>query len=119
LAYRGLDRYAEAVEAFKEAIRLEPDNASAHFGLGWAYLGLDRYAEAVEAFKEAIRLEPDNAWAHFGLGEAISHAETLRRVLGSLQRGHPPGAGQCLGAHVGAYRMLTATPRRWKPTKRP
>jgi cytochrome c-type biogenesis protein CcmH/NrfG len=86
-AYLGLKRYAEAVEAYKEAIRLEPDNASAHMGLGGAYRGLDRDAEAVEAFKEAIRLEPDNASAHLAWA-----------------------------GHISGW---TATPRRWKPTKRP
>ncbi|HPO74988.1 MAG TPA: tetratricopeptide repeat-containing serine protease family protein [Armatimonadota bacterium] len=54
LALFGIGEPDQAIAKCKEAIRLKPDFALAHMGLGWSCLGLDRYAEAVEAFKEAI-----------------------------------------------------------------
>jgi len=66
----GLD--GEAIEAFKEAIRIKPDFAEAHNSLGFSYgkLGMDK--EAIEAYKQAIRIKPDYANAHFNLGVSYS-----------------------------------------------
>ncbi len=55
------------MEAFKQAIRIKPDDDEAYSNLGAAYLGLGRYLEAVESFKQAIRIKPDNTKAHFNL----------------------------------------------------
>jgi len=63
-------RYSEAIEAYKEAIRINPDYWEAHHGLGWVYSGLGRYKEAIEAYKQAIRIYPDDAFAHYTLGVA-------------------------------------------------
>ena len=52
------------------AIRIEPNDATAHYNFGIIYDKLGRYDEAVEAFKEAIRIKPDLAGAHCGLGVA-------------------------------------------------
>jgi len=38
VAYGGLGLYRDAIEAFKQAIRIDPDYADAHHGLGQAYL---------------------------------------------------------------------------------
>lgn len=66
-----LGNYQEAIEAFKQCIRLKPDLAEAHIGLGLAYDELGRYLEAIEPYKQTIRLEPNNAKAHYGLGVAL------------------------------------------------
>lgn len=62
-------RYSESIEAYKEAIRINPDSWEAHHGLGWVYSGLGRYNEAIEAFKQAIRIDPDDALANLYLGD--------------------------------------------------
>jgi Flp pilus assembly protein TadD len=69
VAYFELGRYQEAVEAYKEALRLKPDDAAAWNNLGNAYSDLGRYQEAIQAYKEALRLEPDNAvpWKNLGV----------------------------------------------------
>ena len=69
-AYAQRGRYTEAIEAFKQTIRIKPDYAKAHYNLGLAYRKLGRYTEAIEANKQAIRIKPDYAIAHSNLGEA-------------------------------------------------
>jgi tetratricopeptide (TPR) repeat protein len=59
-----------AAEAYQQAIKLQPNNAKANAGLGFAYAAMGRYPQAVEAFKQAIRLQPDSPWAYGGLGTA-------------------------------------------------
>jgi tetratricopeptide (TPR) repeat protein len=57
-----------AAEAYQQAIKLEPHNAQAYAGLGFAYGAMGRYPQAVEAFKHAIRLQPNAPLAYGGLG---------------------------------------------------
>ncbi len=58
----------EAIEEYKQAIRINPDDATAHTNLGVAYGSSGMYKEAIEACKQAIRINPDNAVAHSNLG---------------------------------------------------
>ncbi len=61
------------IAAFREAIRLKPDDATTHSNLGSALCdGLRQYDAAIAEFREAIRLKPDHAIAHYGLGVALS-----------------------------------------------
>lgn len=53
--------YEEAIVAYKEALRLEPDDAWPHKGLGLSLVKLGRYEEAVKALREAVRLEGGEA----------------------------------------------------------
>ena len=69
-AYLNLGRYQDAVEAYKQAIKIKPDYADAHYYLGNAYDKLGRYQEAIEAFGQAIKIKPDYAEAHYNLGLA-------------------------------------------------
>ncbi len=69
-AYYKLGQFPQAIDAFKQAVRLQPNNAEAHNNLGNAYYKAARYAEAVEAYKAAIAIKHDYAEAHFSLGVA-------------------------------------------------
>jgi len=51
-------RYSEAIKAFKEAIELDPSNALAHNGLGFAYLLTGEEKKGEKELKEALRLDP-------------------------------------------------------------
>ena len=69
------NRDAEAVEAFKEAVRLDPNFAEAHYRLGLAYNATDRkdeakkaYEAAVKAYKRLLQSKPKDAEAHYNLG---------------------------------------------------
>lgn len=73
--YLQKQKYTEAIEEFKEAIRIRPRWPEAYFKLGLAYSAVpltDRNADyetaALKAFKEAVRLKPDWAEAHNQLG---------------------------------------------------
>jgi Flp pilus assembly protein TadD len=60
--------YDEAIGAYREAVRLDPRNALAHYGLGVAYSRTGQDEQAMAAYREAIRLQPDHADTHYGLG---------------------------------------------------
>ena len=56
------------IESYKQAIRIDPDNAAAHYCLGVAYVLSGKYKKAIKSYKQAIRIDPDDADAHFNLG---------------------------------------------------
>src|SRR5205823_1680578 len=82
-------KWADAEGCCREAIRLKPDYANAHYSLARVLTLLCRPAEAAASYREAIRLKPDYANAHNDLawflatcpdpairdpGQAVEHA---------------------------------------------
>jgi Flp pilus assembly protein TadD len=53
-----LGRGAEAIEAFRAAVRLRPEYGEAHYNLGVALSGAGQYAAALAEFETALRLAP-------------------------------------------------------------
>ncbi|RZB29391.1 MAG: hypothetical protein AEth_01208 [Candidatus Argoarchaeum ethanivorans] len=58
----------DGVKCYKEAIRINPDNAEAHYNLGILLKDLKRFDEAEKECREAIRINPDYVEAHNNLG---------------------------------------------------
>jgi len=65
---QGKDR--EAIKAFKESIKLNPNNAETYYGLGFSTFRLGKFRDAADAFKKATVLSPTMAKAHYGLSLA-------------------------------------------------
>ncbi|MGB7581818.1 MAG: tetratricopeptide repeat protein [Sedimentisphaerales bacterium] len=87
VAYNSVGRYQDAIEAYKQTIRIEPDQET-YFNLGVAYGKLGRYQDEVEAYKQAIRIKPDYALAYINLGVAYNNLgryqdaiETYKQVI--------------------------------------
>lgn len=59
---------AEAIEAFKQAAKLQPEDPQTHYMLGMAYSKSKVYKESFESFKRAVRFWPDWPQANFRLG---------------------------------------------------
>jgi tetratricopeptide (TPR) repeat protein len=73
--------YKEAIDANKQAIRIKPDSAWAHFGLGIAYGKLKMYKEEIEAYKQFLKIEPDDEQAYFNLGIAYRELGMYREAI--------------------------------------
>ncbi len=103
LAWRGEalyqdDRFAEAEQAFAEALRRSnnPKRADAGYGLAWALFEQKKYAQAAAAFDRFTTQFPDDqrvtdaslrkADAYFSMGE-YDKANTLYAALGSKKGG--------------------------------
>lgn len=68
--YGKLNSYAKAIEAYKQAVRIDPDDADTYYNLGNVYFALDNHSKAIEVYKQAIRIDPDDAETHYNLGIA-------------------------------------------------
>ena len=62
---------AQAADLYIEAIKLDPNNASAHHFLGLIRHNEGREAEAIKHLSEAVRIKPDYALAHNSFGIAL------------------------------------------------
>ncbi len=75
------DQDEKAIEAFQQAIKLDPDLAEAHFRLGLTYDAIGKEQEAEEAYKNAVKSYkkffslPENdkdAEAHYNLAQTYA-----------------------------------------------
>jgi len=71
----------EAIKAFKDAIKLNPDDAEAQYGLGFANFRMGRFRDAADAFKKASVLQPRMAKAHYGLGLAYQELGMEKQLI--------------------------------------
>lgn len=64
----GQERYAEALEVWKKAVELEPDDAEIQSGIAANYFLSGHIDDAVEHIREAVRLNPRVGQSHYYLG---------------------------------------------------
>jgi tetratricopeptide (TPR) repeat protein len=64
--------YSQAENEYRQAIRLDPEAATLHYGLGLLLQRTNRNQEAGREYREALRLNPNFAEAHTGLGSILS-----------------------------------------------
>lgn len=61
----------QAAGLYSEALKLDPENSSAHHFLGLIRHNQGREAEAIKHLGEAVRIKPDDALAHNSFGIAL------------------------------------------------
>lgn len=79
------ERWDEAVQAYEQAIVLQPNQAALYNNLGRALFRRDPVA-AVAAYRRAIDLQPDFALAHHNLGLALQYQGQHRAAIDCFQR---------------------------------
>jgi len=99
--------YARSVSEYREALRLEPDNALAWDQLAWA-LAYQQPPDAIEAEKaarEAIRLQPTSPAAHYHLGRALMFQGRFDDAALAFQRSREVGSVQYEVLGMGQLRL--------------
>lgn len=103
-------RAAEALVAFQEALRRQPNYVETRNGLGLALAGLGRFTEAVSEYERALRLKPDFAEARVNLGQTLAQqgkfAEASAQYLEVLGR-----QSNNVPAHINLGKLLAVQGR--------
>lgn len=100
------DRWPEAVEAFRQAVRLRPDFVEAHNNLGFALATLGKSPEAIKAYQQAIKIKPDYATAHYNLGFTYEAVGKLPEAVGAFKQATQLSPGWDVAAYQLGYAYL-------------
>src|SRR2546430_17077705 len=83
-------RYGDAEVAYREALRLAPDDVRARLGLGLCLRRLRRPADAEAILREAVRLEPRSASVRAELGGTPFEQSRHAAAAPAVPQGIPP-----------------------------
>jgi len=72
---------AEAIEAYKKAVELNPSAAGALVNLGTIHYHLHKFKDATDFYQRAIEVDPRYALAHFNLGNLCDEQGQLDKAL--------------------------------------
>jgi Flp pilus assembly protein TadD len=79
-------QYQDAVAKWREAVKLDPDDARAHFQLGFALSQLGQRDEGIAEYRESARLEPRNAATWSNLAIAVQAKGLLDEAIEDYRR---------------------------------
>jgi tetratricopeptide (TPR) repeat protein len=63
VSYYNSHDYKKCIEACREVVKLNPNNADAYSNMGAAYSGLQQWQQAIDACKKALQLNPNHQLA--------------------------------------------------------
>ncbi len=84
--YMGAGRVGDAIQAWRQATRLDPSNHTAWFDLGSTLMQVGRLVDAIGAFRRGIAAKPDWAPAHHMLGVALEQQGNEVQAMAALRR---------------------------------
>jgi len=106
-----LGRNEEAIEAYKQAISVDPKCAGPYNGLGNALSALGRKEEAIAAYKQAISVDPKYADPYNGLGSALSALGRKEEAIAAYKQAISVDP-KCAGPYNGLGNALSALGRK-------
>ena len=106
------EEYSEAIDAFKKAIFIDPNDETVHNSLGIAYYYTQDYEAAIDAFKAGISLNPQLKHLHHNLGSAyfkVKKFDAAKRAVEEALKIDP--------SHESARELLDAISQELNPPK--
>jgi Flp pilus assembly protein TadD len=80
-----MGRTEDAEAEYREALRINPDDAEAHYNLGNLLKETGRTEDAEAEYREAIRINPDYAETHANLGILFSETGNKEEAKNELE----------------------------------
>jgi Tfp pilus assembly protein PilF len=84
--YLAIGRTPEAIDRFREALRLDPRYGEAHNNLGTALQTAGQTGAAIDQFRRALRLRPNDDRVHLNLGNALREAGRDADAIAAFRR---------------------------------
>jgi tetratricopeptide (TPR) repeat protein len=80
-AFHKLEWYEEALAAYDQAIRIDPNYTAAYNSKGYTFRDLKRCEEALAAYDQAIHIDPNDAIAYNNRGYALYDLKRYHEAL--------------------------------------
>ena len=85
-ALQELGELEEAIEAYKKALAIKPDYASAYNNMGLALNDQGKQEEAIEAYNKAIAIKPDYAEAYSNIGIVLADQGKIEEAMEAYKK---------------------------------
>ena len=76
----------EAIENYKNAIKINPNYFQAYNNLGIAFSKLNKFNDSIDSYKKAININSNFAEAYNNLGNAFVFKDDLRKALENFEK---------------------------------
>ncbi|GHO44475.1 protein kinase domain-containing protein [Ktedonospora formicarum] len=86
MCYRDLELLTQAVQSFKKALSLAPDDAAVYYQLGLTSLEQGSYRDAESYLREGMRLSPEHVLMMVTLGRLYSETRRVPEAIEVLRR---------------------------------
>ncbi|OGS37176.1 MAG: hypothetical protein A2293_11635 [Elusimicrobia bacterium RIFOXYB2_FULL_49_7] len=96
VALEGVNKSAEAVSAYEQAVKYDSKNGEAFFKIGQFYLSSKKWKESVTPLLNAVNLNTHREEAITGLAEAYYQGGDLKSALPYLEKVNVQKSGQAL-----------------------
>ncbi len=83
---RRQQRYSQALQAYEEALRMDPRNFYAWNGKGTALYNQGNYKKALEAYQRATEIDPDNPIVWVSAGLVLNRLQRYQQALVHFER---------------------------------
>jgi len=80
------DRPADALKAWEEVIRLDPNQATTHYFIGKTQASLNQWELAKQSFEKALKLAPENKYIPEEYGQALIRLGNLKEAIAIFER---------------------------------
>jgi len=84
--YAKLDQPAKSVEAFQQAVRINPEHFNTRYNLAISYEALGQITKSIESYQQAIRINPDAAKSWYNLGNNYVRLGQPAKAIESYQQ---------------------------------
>ncbi len=79
-------QYAKALDVYKQALSVKPQDPLTLNNLGAAYFALGQNKEAIDTFQSAVKAKPDDAESYLNLGVAYNTTEKYDEAAAALNK---------------------------------
>lgn len=74
-------RLDEALQYYKKAIDLDPDNSLVFYNTGILYNIKSDYHNAVDVLERSIKMNKENVYAYLALGDALERQKEITKAI--------------------------------------
>jgi tetratricopeptide (TPR) repeat protein len=104
------DQPAQAEEAYRKALELDPDKVTALFNLALLQQQRGERREALSLYKKVVALQPGHAWAHYQIGTLYESWDEESKAVAEYARAFeldPQLAFKEVNPHIVENKLVT------------